>query len=84
MGELSPLGIGNDRDPDGYHTGFHEWVSQVWEALGVSTASTTVNNAAPTDDAIKASSNYLRGRIAEGLLDETTGALYEYDTKLYY
>jgi sulfite reductase (NADPH) hemoprotein beta-component len=37
---------------------------------------------APTDDAIKAASNYLRGTIATSLLDESTGALAEYDTKL--
>ncbi|KAI8904790.1 hypothetical protein EDD86DRAFT_194507, partial [Gorgonomyces haynaldii] len=79
--KLVPLGLGNDRDPDGYHTGFNQWVPDFWNSLGVD-AEATNEASAPSDDAIKAASNFLRGTIAQGLVDESTGALAEYDTKL--
>jgi sulfite reductase (NADPH) hemoprotein beta-component len=76
------MGIGNDRDPDGYFTGFHEWAPRFWTSLGVDAQSASIEPVIPSDDAIKGASNFLRGRIAEGLKDESTGALYEWDTKL--
>ncbi len=79
---LTDLGIGDDRDPDGYNTGLSQWAPGFWTALGVEAEAISTGSAVPTDDAIKAASNYLRGTIAEGLLDTTTGALAEYDTKL--
>ncbi|KAJ3334308.1 hypothetical protein HDU91_002760, partial [Kappamyces sp. JEL0680] len=80
--QLTPLGIGDDRDPDGYYTGLAAWAPGLWTALGVEAEAISTASAVPTDDAIKAASNYLRGTIAQGLLDTSTGALAEYDTKL--
>ena len=79
---LTEIGIGDDRDPDGYSTGVSKWAPRFWSSLGVDAEAITTGHAPPTDDAIKAASNYLRGTIAEGLLDTSTGALAEYDTKL--
>ena len=78
---LTDLGIGDDRDPDGYFTGFAVWAPLFWTSLGVDAEAIT-GPAPPTDDAIKLASNYLRGTIAEGLVDTSTGALAEFDTKL--
>jgi sulfite reductase (NADPH) hemoprotein beta-component len=80
--QLADIGLGDDRDPDGYFTAFADWAPLVWESLGVDVGAVVTGDAIPTDDAIKAASNYLRGTIAEGLLDESTGQLYEWDTKL--
>ncbi|KAJ3095875.1 hypothetical protein HDU97_006451 [Phlyctochytrium planicorne] len=78
------FGIGNDRDADGPLTGYKVWIGEVWEALGV--GAVEVEGAAvaagPSDDAIKESSNFLRGSIAAGLVDTTTGQLAELDTKI--
>ncbi|KAJ3323962.1 hypothetical protein HDV06_000938 [Boothiomyces sp. JEL0866] len=79
---LTPIGVGDDRDPDGYYTGFNLWAPEFWTSLGVEAESLATQAAVPSDDAIKAASNYLRGTIAEGLLDTSTGALAEFDTKL--
>ncbi|KAI8807475.1 sulfite reductase beta subunit [Cladochytrium replicatum] len=78
-------GIGDDQDPDGYMTGYHAFLPKVWEFLGVGEVEVSATPGAlgpPSDDAIKESSNYLRGTIKEGLEDRSTGALAEYDTKL--
>jgi sulfite reductase (NADPH) hemoprotein beta-component len=80
--QLSTIGLGDDRDPDGYSTAFNKWVSEFWQSLGVDSSVVDNGANAPSDDAIKAASNYLRGTIAKGLLDESTGSLFEYDTKL--
>lgn len=77
-----PIGLGDDRDPDGYLTAYRVWVETLWEALGIESVSAGTQATIPSDDAIKGASNYLRGTIAKGLLDESTGALAEYDTKL--
>lgn len=79
---LTSIGVGDDRDPDGYFTGYNKWAPNFWTSLGVDSEAVATSSVIPSDDAIKAASNYLRGTIAEGLLDETTGALAEYDTKL--
>ncbi|KAI8926656.1 hypothetical protein BC831DRAFT_399665 [Entophlyctis helioformis] len=79
---LTHLGIGDDRDPDGLYTGFNAWVPGFWTALGVAADPVAAEANVPSDDAIKLASNYLRGTIAEGLVDTSTGALAEYDTKL--
>ena len=76
------IGIGDDRDPDGFYTGFHKWIPDVWNALGVNAEPRMSESTVPSDDAIKEASNFLRGTIADGLLDTSTGALAEYDTKL--
>ncbi|KAJ3154435.1 hypothetical protein HDU89_008505 [Geranomyces variabilis] len=79
---LTPLGVGDDQDPDGYWTGFNAWRPLLWKGLGVDEMDVSVEPILPSDDAIKESSNYLRGTIAEGLVDTSTGALAELDTKL--
>ncbi|KAK9761148.1 Sulfite reductase [NADPH] subunit beta [Basidiobolus ranarum] len=81
---FAPLGLGDDQDADGFETGYKEWEPKLWEALGVD----IIEGAGPaeeptiTDDQMKTGSNFLRGSIAEGLADTTTGALCESDTKL--
>ncbi|KND02497.1 sulfite reductase (NADPH) hemoprotein, beta-component [Spizellomyces punctatus DAOM BR117] len=79
---LTPLGIGDDQDPDGYHTGLNLWRPLLWKALDVDEMDVSLEPALPSDDAIKESSNFLRGTIAEGLVNSSTGALVELDTKL--
>ncbi|RIA93681.1 hypothetical protein C1645_761854 [Glomus cerebriforme] len=79
---LIPLGLGDDQDADGYETGFHAWEPELWKALGVELLGTIVEEPKKTDDNMKEESNYLRGTIAEGLEDTSTGALAERDTKL--
>jgi sulfite reductase (NADPH) hemoprotein beta-component len=51
-------------------TGFALWEQQIWEYLGVGDA-----GSAPTitDDQNKINSNFLRGTIAQGLVDTSTG-----------
>jgi sulfite reductase (NADPH) hemoprotein beta-component len=78
--QLKGLGIGDDRDADGYYTGYFQYIPIVWEWLGVS--ADAIETVTISDDAIKAASRYLRGTIAQGLVDESTGALAEMDTKL--
>ena len=79
---LTPIGIGNDRDADGYATGVALWAPKFWEAMGVQVDSIDNGPTVASDDAIKAASNYLRGTIAKGLVDDSTGQLSFYDTKL--
>ena len=79
---LTTIGIGNDRDADGYMTGVAIWAPEFWTAMGVQVEAVDSGPAVASDDAIKAASNYLRGTIAQGLKDESTGQLTFYDTKL--
>ncbi|TFL01917.1 sulfite reductase subunit beta [Pterulicium gracile] len=77
------LGLGDDQDADGYETGYKAWEPLVWKWLGVDNVKVT--EAEPeviTNEHIKAASNYLRGTIAEGLVDESTGALAPSDGQL--
>ena len=77
------LGLGDDQDADGPETGYKLWEPKLWKALG--TDSVEVNEAEPepiTNEHIKAASRYLRGTIAQGLVDNTTGALSPSDTQL--
>ncbi|KAI8855289.1 hypothetical protein BC829DRAFT_424365 [Chytridium lagenaria] len=78
-------GLGDDRAPDGPMTAYKSWTPDLWSALGV--AGVEVSDAAalaagPTDDAIKEASNFLRGSIAAGLVDTSTGQLADLDTKI--
>ncbi|KAF9258888.1 sulphite reductase hemo protein, beta subunit [Marasmius fiardii PR-910] len=78
-----PLGLGDDQDADGYQTGYQAWEPLVWKLFGVDSVEVTEKEPDPiTNEHIKAASNYLRGTIAEGLLDNTTGALAPSDTQL--
>ncbi|KAF8141666.1 hypothetical protein EV363DRAFT_1443572 [Boletus edulis] len=77
------LGLGDDQDADGPETGYKIWEPKVWKALGVDSVQVTEAEPEPiTNEHIKAASEYLRGTIAEGLEDTTTGALAPSDTQL--
>ncbi len=78
---LTEMGIGDDQDSDGWMTGYQKWMPEFWNALGVE-AGFSVETSAAADDSIKIASNFLRGTIAEGLVDEKTGSLKEFDQKL--
>ncbi|KAI1307687.1 hypothetical protein EDD11_004389 [Mortierella claussenii] len=81
---LLELGQGNDQDSDSFETAWAVWEPLLWESLGCKPLENVVEEPKKSaDDAMKIESNYLRGTIAEGLLDTTTGQLRaEADTKL--
>lgn len=77
------LGLGNDQDPDGYQTAYTEWESKLWRVLGVDNVEGLADEPPPiTNEDIKSASNFLRGTIMEGLLDESTGAISAADQQL--
>ena len=77
------LGLGDDQDADGSETGYKAWEPLVWKALGVDSVEVTEAEPEPiTNEHIKAASGYLRGTIAEGLEDLSTGALAPSDGQL--
>ena len=77
------LGLGDDQDADGPETGYKPWEPKLWKALGVDNIEVTEAEPEPiTNEHIKAASQYLRGTIAQGLVDKTTGALSPADTQL--
>ncbi|KZT27745.1 sulphite reductase hemo protein, beta subunit [Neolentinus lepideus HHB14362 ss-1] len=77
------LGLGDDQDADGPETGYKIWEPLVWKALGVDAVEVKEAEPEPiTNEHIKVASNYLRGTIAEGLEDKTTGSLSPADTQL--
>ena len=81
--KLCDLGLGDDQDPDGPQTGYKIWEASMWKALGVDTVDVIEAEPEPiTNEHIKIASNFLRGTIAEGLRDTTTGALAESDGQL--
>ncbi|KAJ5159803.1 Sulfite reductase subunit beta [Penicillium canariense] len=81
--KLTDLGLGDDQDPDAYQTGYSEWEPRLWKALGVDNVEGLPEEPAPiTNEDIKIQSNFLRGTIAEGLLDESTGAISASDQQL--
>ncbi|KAK5955419.1 Sulfite reductase [NADPH] subunit beta [Knufia fluminis] len=80
---LTPLGQGDDQDPDGFQTGYQEWEPRLWQALGVANVEGLPEEPPPiTNEDIKIESNYLRGTIAEGLQDTSTGAISAADQQL--
>ncbi|OGM41610.1 sulfite reductase [Aspergillus bombycis] len=81
--KLTDIGLGDDQDPDAYQTGYSEWEPRLWQSLGVDKVEGLPEEPAPlTNEDIKIQSNYLRGTIAEGLLDESTGAISASDQQL--
>lgn len=81
--KLADIGLGDDQDPDGYQTGYQQWEPKIWQALGVDNVEGLPDEPAPlTNEDIKIQSNYLRGTIAQGLRDESTGTLAESDLQL--
>ncbi|KAF9927213.1 hypothetical protein FBU30_003429 [Linnemannia zychae] len=81
---LIDLGLGNDQDADSFETAWAVWEPLLWTSLGCKPLEGVIEEPKKSaDDAMKIASNYLRGTIAEGLLDDTTGQLRaEADTKL--
>ena len=80
---IASLGLGDDQDADGSETGYKLWEPLVWKALGVDAIEVTEAEPEPiTNEHIKAASGFLRGTIAEGLEDSSTGALAASDTQL--
>ncbi|TKA69964.1 hypothetical protein B0A55_08481 [Friedmanniomyces simplex] len=81
--QLVDVGLGDDQDPDGYQTGYQEWEPKLWDVLGVGNVEGLPDEPPPiTNEDIKAASNFLRGTIAEGLQDESTGAISAADQQL--
>ncbi|KAJ5123217.1 Sulfite reductase subunit beta [Penicillium atrosanguineum] len=81
--KLTDLGLGDDQDPDAYQTGYSEWEPRLWQSLGVDKVEGLPEEPAPiTNEDIKVQSNFLRGTIMEGLLDESTGAISASDAQL--
>jgi sulfite reductase (NADPH) hemoprotein beta-component len=81
--KLADIGLGNDQDPDGYQTAYSEWEPKLWKSLGVDNVSGIPDEPPPiTNEDIKIASNFLRGTIAEGLKDESTGAISASDQQL--
>ena len=80
---LIDVGLGDDQDPDGFHTAYNEWEPKLWQALGVDNVEGLPEEPPPlTNEDIKIESNYLRGTIAEGLEDTSTGAIAPSDQQL--
>ncbi|KAJ1977696.1 Sulfite reductase [NADPH] subunit beta [Dimargaris xerosporica] len=82
---LVPMGLGDDQDADGFETAFAAWEPELWKALNADQINqdiTVEEEVKVTDDQNKVNSNFLRGTIAQGLTDSSTGALAESDTKL--
>ncbi|KAG9018006.1 hypothetical protein FRB90_012674 [Tulasnella sp. 427] len=80
---MAALGLGDDQDADGPQTGYKLWEPTLWKALGVDSVEVLEAEPEPiTNENIKIASNYLRGTIAEGLKDTSTGALAPSDGQL--
>jgi sulfite reductase (NADPH) hemoprotein beta-component len=80
---LTECGLGDDQDPDAFQTGYAEWEPQLWKALGVDKVEGLPEEPPPlTNEDIKIASNYLRGTIAQGLRDTSTGAISASDQQL--
>ena len=80
---LTDVGLGDDQDPDGYQTGYSEWEPKLWQALKVDKVEGLPEEPPPiTNEDIKIASNFLRGTIAEGLKDTSTGAIAASDQQL--
>lgn len=80
--ELVEIGLGDDQDADGYNTGYKEWEQKLWKALGVDDVEGVEEPKPLTNEDMKIGSDYLRGTIAEGLQDQSTGAISAVDQQL--
>ncbi|KAJ1900072.1 Sulfite reductase [NADPH] subunit beta, partial [Kickxella alabastrina] len=82
---ITEVGLGDDQDADGWETGYADFDARLWKELNIAVVSGTAEpEEAPgrTDEENKIISNYLRGTIAEALVDDSTGAVDEWDGKL--
>lgn len=80
--ELAELGLGDDQDPDGFSTGYDEWLPKIWKALGVDNVEGVEEPKPLTNEDMKIESDFLRGTIAPALKDESTGAICAVDQQL--
>ena len=81
--KLTDIGLGDDQDPDAFQTGYSEWEPRLWQSLGVDKVEGLPEEPPPlTNEDIKIQSNFLRGTIEEGLVDESTGAISASDQQL--
>lgn len=80
--ELAELGLGDDQDPDGYQTGFEEWIAKIWKALGVDNVEGVEEPKPLTNEDMKIGSDFLRGTIAPALVDDSTGSISAVDQQL--
>lgn len=80
--ELTELGLGDDQDADGFNTGLNEWMPKLWTALGVDGVDGVEEPKPLTNEDMKIASDYLRGTIAEALVDDSTGAISAVDQQL--
>ncbi|KAH3680307.1 hypothetical protein WICMUC_000374 [Wickerhamomyces mucosus] len=79
--EIIGLGLGNDQDSDGHKTNYKPWELELINSFGLDASAS--NDPPPiTNEDIKIGSNFLRGTIAEGLKDESTGAIAAPDQQL--
>ncbi|TRM65206.1 sulfite reductase subunit beta [Schizophyllum amplum] len=80
---FADIGLGDDQDADGPMTGYKLWEPSVWKTFKVDNLEIAEAEPEPiTNEHIKAASNFLRGTIAEGLVDTTTGSLSASDGQL--
>jgi sulfite reductase (NADPH) hemoprotein beta-component len=87
---ICKVGIGDDQDADKWETGAEKFGDEFWGAVdslhsggaAVKPKAKKVKVKARTVEDIKYESRFLRGTIAEGLVDTTTGALAADDTQL--
>ena len=84
--QLLPRGLGDDQEVGGFAAGFRAWVPELWASLGLGESTAAKASGAEGrvrgNESIKITSNLLRGTIAQGLNDTTTGALNYEDTQL--
>lgn len=82
---LVERGIGDDQDVGGFSAGWKRWTPALWASLGVAVPAPKEEDGAGKvrgAEDVKTTSKYLRGTIAQGLTDATTGALTYEDTLL--
>jgi sulfite reductase (NADPH) hemoprotein beta-component len=90
MTRVCDIGLGDDQDDDGYETGVDAFAPRLWAAIAAMSSGGAALPPPPkkekkkkmTVEDIKIESNFLRGTIAEGLADESTGAIHPNDTQL--
>lgn len=73
--ELVPLHLGDDQDADGWSTAYKPFEEELWKALGVDQVDGGDEPKPLTNEDMKRDSNFLRGNIAEELVDESTGSV---------
>ncbi|KAI8887876.1 thiamine diphosphate-binding protein [Backusella circina FSU 941] len=78
---LTPLGLCDDQDEDGFETGYNVWLPELWKSLGIR-GDGDEEEPVYTDNQMKLDSNFLRGDISQELIDNSTGGVSETTQKL--